>query len=56
MIDARARELHVQLEKVEVRQPYDYERVFLTLKRRSVGAVLVVGSRSFPGIGPGSPR
>ena len=47
MIDARARELHVQLEKVEVRPPYDYERAFLTLKRRPVGAVLVVGSPVF---------
>jgi putative tryptophan/tyrosine transport system substrate-binding protein len=47
MIDTRARELHVQLEKVEVRPPYDYERAFLTFKRRTVGAVLVVGSPVF---------
>ncbi len=47
MIDTRARELHVQLEKVEVRPPYDYERAFLTFKRRPVGAVLVVGSPVF---------
>ena len=47
MIDTRARELHVQLEKVEVRPPYDYDRAFLTLKRRPVGAVLVVGSPVF---------
>jgi putative tryptophan/tyrosine transport system substrate-binding protein len=47
MIDTRARELHVQLEKVEVRPPYDYERAFLTLKRRPVGAVLIVGSPVF---------
>ena len=47
LIDARAPELHVRLEKVEVRPPYDYERAFLTLKRRPVGAVLVVGSPVF---------
>jgi ABC-type uncharacterized transport system substrate-binding protein len=47
MIDTRAREPHVQLEKVEVRSPYDYERAFLTFKRRPVGAVLVVGSPVF---------
>jgi putative ABC transport system substrate-binding protein len=47
MIDRRARELHVQLEKVELRPPYDYERAFLTLKRRPVGAVLVVASPVF---------
>ena len=47
MIDTRARELHVQIEKVEVRPPYDYERAFLTFKRRPVGAVLVVGSPVF---------
>jgi len=47
MIDTRARELRVQLEKVEVRPPYDYERAFLTFRRRLVGAVLVVGSPVF---------
>jgi putative ABC transport system substrate-binding protein len=47
MIDTRASKLHVQLEKVEVRPPYDYERAFVILKRRSVGAVLVVGSPVF---------
>jgi ABC-type uncharacterized transport system substrate-binding protein len=47
MIDTRARELRVQLEKVEVRPPYDYESAFLTFKRRLVGTVLVVGSPVF---------
>ena len=47
MIDARASQLNVQVEKVEVRPPYDFERAFVTLKQRRVGAVLVVGSPVF---------
>ncbi len=47
IIDASAPKLNVQLEKVEVRPPYDLERAFLTLKQRRVGAVLVVGSPIF---------
>ena len=47
MIEGRARELRVQIEKVEVRPSYDYKRAFLTLKRKAVRAVLVVGSPVF---------
>jgi putative ABC transport system substrate-binding protein len=47
MIDASAAPLHMRLEKVEVRPPYDYERALLSLKRRSAGAILVVGSPVF---------
>ncbi len=46
-IEARAPQLNVRLVKVEVRSPYDYERVFLTLRQRRVGAVLIVGSPIF---------
>ncbi len=47
ILDARASKLNVQLEKVEVRPPSDLEQAFLTLKRRRVGAVLLVGSPIF---------
>jgi putative tryptophan/tyrosine transport system substrate-binding protein len=47
VIDAAASKLGVQLEKVEVLPPYDFERAFLTLKQRRVGAVLAVGSPIF---------
>jgi putative ABC transport system substrate-binding protein len=44
VLDASASKLNVQLEKVELRPPYDLDQAFLTLKRRRVDAVLVVGS------------
>jgi putative ABC transport system substrate-binding protein len=42
-----ASQLHLQLVRLEVPPPYDYERAFLALKRRPVGAVLIVGSPIF---------
>ena len=47
MIEANAAPLHVRLEKLEVRPPYDYERALLALKRRSARAILAVGSPVF---------
>lgn len=47
LIDVGASQLHVRLEKVEIRPPYDFERSFLTLKQRRVEAVLVVASPVF---------
>ncbi len=47
VIAAAASKLGVQLEKVEVPPPYDFEQAFRTLKQRRVGAVLAVGSPIF---------
>lgn len=47
LLDAAAPQLGVQIEKVELLPPYDFERAFLTLKQRRVGAVLAVGSPIF---------
>ena len=47
MIDARAPQLHVRLEKIEVDPPYDYDLAFRAFKRQRVGAVLIVGSPVF---------
>lgn len=37
----------VQIEKLEVRPPYDFERAFLALRHQRVGTVLVVSSPIF---------
>ena len=47
LIDAAAPRLSVQVEKVEVLPPYDFEQAFVNLKQRRVGAVLAVGSPIF---------
>jgi putative tryptophan/tyrosine transport system substrate-binding protein len=47
LIDAAAPRLSVQIKKVEVLPPYDFEQAFLTLKQERVRAVLAVGSPIF---------
>lgn len=47
LIDAAAPRLNVQIEKLEVLPPYDFEQAFVTFKQRRVGAVLAVGSPIF---------
>jgi putative ABC transport system substrate-binding protein len=47
MIEASAPKLGVQIEKVEVRPPYDLERAFVTLTQQRVGGVLIVSSPIF---------
>jgi putative ABC transport system substrate-binding protein len=42
-LDAEASRLRVQLEKVELTSPYDFDRTFAALKARRVDAVLAVG-------------
>jgi putative ABC transport system substrate-binding protein len=43
-IETAATQLRVELERVEARPPYDFERAFKTLRERRADAVLVVGS------------
>jgi putative ABC transport system substrate-binding protein len=47
MIEASASKLGVQIQKMEVRPPYDFEHAFLTLKQQRVGGVLIVSSPIF---------
>jgi len=42
-IEATATRLGVELEALEVRQPYDFEAAFIKLRERKVSAVVVVG-------------
>jgi putative ABC transport system substrate-binding protein len=43
-IETAATQLRVELERVEARPPYDFERAFKTLREGQADAVLVVGS------------